>query len=284
MFGYLNVDKNSAEDKEKGLFGTFMCSLCLSTKRLFGNIKRLSVSNDINLFNVLFHSFLNEEVKVEMGKCVLSPFKDRPLIHPNALTDKLACYNMILIYYNLADDLLDERSPVKRIVFASFKKSIGVAKEKELGFYNAVKDEYEKLVALEKNDCCVLDEVCHPFSEISRKLAVCALGDRCTPRIEELCYNLGKWVYLIDALDDLQKDLNKKMYNPILKCFGYDGESVNRFVKKNRNELDFVFYTALYKIAQCFNDMGLEKYVCVLKSVFHKSLRRKTEDVFGRYN
>lgn len=283
MFGYLGIDKKSADNGEKGLFGTFMCALCLSTKNLFGNLKRLSVSNDINLFNILFHSYSDIEVKVVSGKCVLSPFKDRPLILPDNITDKLACFNMILVCFNLADDVSDEKNVYKKIVLSSFKRSLNIAKERERGFYESVKNNYEKLQMLEKTGCVILDELCHPFSLISQSVSEYVLAEKNDVLMSELCYHLGKWVYLIDALDDLEKDIRRKAFNPLLSAFGGKTEDPKVFVRENKEVLEPVFYATLYKIAQCFNDMRLNKYICVLKNVFYKSIRNKTEEVFAKY-
>ena len=100
--------------------------------------------------------------------------------------------------------------------------------------------------------------------------------------ILDLCYNLGKWVYLIDALDDLDKDFKKGSYNPFIACMGgfRDGK---QFVRDNIDDLEFIFYTTLNKIAENFNDLELTKYYCVLRNVLHISIRDKTAEVFGKY-
>ena len=68
MFGYLQPDKTSLSDGQRGLNQTFMCGLCFSTKRLFGNAARLTISDDVNFFNVLFHSFCNVDVQLEHSR------------------------------------------------------------------------------------------------------------------------------------------------------------------------------------------------------------------------
>ena len=64
MFGYVNVDRDKLSDGEKGLYQTFMCGLCISTKKYFPNVARMSVNYDINFFNVLFHSVADVDVEI----------------------------------------------------------------------------------------------------------------------------------------------------------------------------------------------------------------------------
>ena len=141
---------------------------------------------------------------------------------------------------------------------------------------------YFELTDLEMHNCKIFDKVCHPFAELSRVFAKVILGDKANEYILDLCYNLGKWIYLIDALDDLEKDAKKKSYNPFIACFdGY--KDSKQFVKDNIDDLEFVFYSTLNKIAENFNDLDLGKYYCVLKNVLHVSVRDITAKVFAKY-
>ena len=42
--------------------------------------------------------------------------------------------------------------------------------------------------------------------------------------VQLLLYHLGRWIYLIDARDDFQRDQQTKSYNPLLFRFGPDGD------------------------------------------------------------
>ena len=114
MFGYINVEKEGLTQGEYGLWHTFLCGICLSTKKLFGNSSRLTCNFDINFFNVLFHSFLNADAEIYNDRCAASPFKKRSLLRPDEITDKMACANVILMYYSLLDDKLDGNLSAKK--------------------------------------------------------------------------------------------------------------------------------------------------------------------------
>lgn len=284
MFGYINVEKERLSKGEYGLWHTFLCGICLSTKKLFGNASRLTSNFDINFFNVLFHSFLNSDVEIYNDRCAASPFKKRPLVRPDEITDKLAYANVILMYFNLVDDKQDGSfGAKKRAAFGLIKKLFAKAAETEPLLAQTVETRYNELRALEKSGCDVLDMVCEPFAALTRDFAVWALGEEhVNEYILNLCYNIGKWIYLIDALDDLEKDNKRKNYNPLTACFGHTDDARD-FVETNRETLDFVFMTTLNKTAESFNDCNLAKYVCVLKNVIYDFIRNKTKSVFEKY-
>ncbi|MDE7454238.1 MAG: hypothetical protein K2M64_00215 [Clostridia bacterium] len=124
MFGYLDVDKGKLEEGQLGLWQTFMCGLCMSTKAEYGNFPRAFITNDINFFNVLFHSVTQVDVEVEQKTCFSHPLKKRSILKTTALTDQLATANVLLTYWNIYDDVLDDNSLTKKIALKTIKKEI----------------------------------------------------------------------------------------------------------------------------------------------------------------
>lgn len=281
MFGYISIDKQKLNEKEIGLYQTFMCGVCLSTKKLFGDFPRNFVTYDINFFNVLFHSFLEQEVVIDSAKCIASPFKKRTLLRANELTDKVATANVILNYFNIYDDVVDERSLKKRAVLSFYKKAYKKARILMPELDETVEKAYRELRELEKSGCDILDKICHNFANLTQSFAKIILGDKANQYILDLCYNMGKWVYLIDALDDLEKDYKKHNYNPLIAAFG-EYVSAEQFIAKNKDQLTFIFYATLNKIATCYNDMNLTKYVCLLNNVIYDQTRAKTKALLER--
>ncbi len=277
MFGYVDVTK-SLEDGQRGLWQTFMCGLCFSTKKLFGNAPRMFISNDINFFNVLFHSIENVDVTPEQSRCFSHPIKKRSVLKPTPLTDKIAIGNVILTYLNIYDDVIDGGSAKKKAALSLYKKSYRKAQQQWPELDGIICQKYEQLRELEKSNCKSLDIVAHSFATLSQEFCKTVLG-RSDEFAETLCYNVGKWIYLIDALDDAEKDLKQKNYNPFVSC--YNANSVAD-LGKFKEEISFLMYAVLNRIAQSFNDLNLSKYTCVLNNVLFCSIREKTADVLKK--
>lgn len=279
MFGYVNTEKQSLQEGQQGLWQTFMCGLCFSTKNLLGNFPRMFISNDVNFFNVLFHSVKNADVEIENGRCFSYPVKKRTLLKPDALTDSLATANVLLAYWNLYDDVVDGGSFKKKSALKMFKGAYNKAKAALPQLDAALDERYRQLRELEKSDCDSIDLVSHCFASLSQDFCSIILSKDSSGYAETLCYNLGKWIYLIDALDDLEKDVKRGDYNIFVKKY-----KVRNFaeLKPFKDEIVFVMYAVLNRIAQSFNDLNLTKYVCILQNVTYNSIRNKTKEILDR--
>ena len=278
MFGYLDIQKDKLNDGQRGLWQTFMCGLCFSTKKLVGNIPRMTITNDINCFNILFHSILDIDVNIEHKRCFSSPFKKRTVIQMTDLTDKLALANVLLTYWNIHDDVVDGDKG-KKLLQGIYKKYHKKAQPLVKDLDDAIAKRYNQLRQLEKGDCDSIDIVADSFAMLSQDFCNFVLGEKSTEYAQVLCYNLGKWIYLIDALDDAKKDLKSGNYNPFVKC--YNAQSMADLATR-KEEIQFVMYTSLNRIAQSFNDLNLTKYTCLLKNIFFESIRNKTKDILNK--
>ena len=79
------------------------------------------------------------------------------------------------------------------------------------------------------------------------------LGDKVTEFTNGFFYSLGKWIYLIDALDDYDKDVKKGNFNVFYNAYKMpDFESL---IKNNMNDLSFVFNGIFLKIAENFKQI-----------------------------
>ncbi len=278
MFGYLDIQKDKISDGQRGLWQTFMCGLCFSTKKLLGNFPRMFITNDINFFNVLFHSVLDVDVNIQRKKCFSSPVKKRTVIELNELTDKLALANVLLTYWNLQDDVIDGDNR-KRLVAKLFKKYHKKSQKLCRDLDDVIARHYNDLRALERGDCTSIDQISHSFAMLSQDFCKIVLGEHSNDYVETLCYNVGKWIYLIDAIDDAKKDLKSGAYNPFVKC--YNAQSLAD-LSAHKQEINFVMFTALNRIAQSYNDLNLTKYSCILKNLLFDSIRNKTKQILQK--
>ena len=280
MFGYLDIEKDKLEDGQRGLWQTFMCGLCLSTKKLYGNYPRAFISNDVNFFNVLFHSVCNCDVTVTNKRCFSHPIRARSVLDVTELTDKLAVANVLLTYWNIYDDTIDCGSVKKKTALRMFRASYNKAKKDFAELDEMLAKRYGELRELEQSNCDSIDRIAHAFAALSQDFATLVLGEQANGYVQTLCYNLGKWIYLIDALDDVEKDIKRRNYNPFVACY-----NVNSAQELNGkyDGLNFEMFAVLNRIAQAFNDLSLTKYTCILNNVLYESIRNRTKQILNRY-
>ncbi|MBO5866533.1 MAG: hypothetical protein J6Q55_00565, partial [Clostridia bacterium] len=205
--------------------------------------------------------------------------KKRTVIEMTELTDKLSLANVLLTYWNIYDDVVDG-DKAKKLMESIYKKYHKKAQPQVAELDEIIALRYNQLRELEKGDCASIDIVTDSFAMLAQDFCKFILGDKSSDYAETLCYNLGKWIYLIDALDDAKKDLKRGNYNPFVKC--YNAQSIGDLAT-HKEEIQFVMYTALNRIAQSYNDLNLTKYNCILKNILFESIRNKTKDVLAKF-
>ena len=280
MFGYLDIDKGTLEEGQRGLWQTFMCGLCFSTKKLYGNFPRMFISNDVNFFNVLFHSILGADVEIDKSRCFSHPLKKRTVLRETDLTEKLATANVLLTYWNVYDDTVDGGSIAKKTALKTLSRAYNKAKRNFPELDDMLSRRYQELREMETSHCDGIDRIAHAFSQLAQDFATLVLGEHATEHVKTLCYNLGKWIYLIDALDDAKKDVKRHEYNPFVTHYGVD--SFNGLIAQ-RDELQFEMFAVLNRVASAYNDLNLSKYTCLLDNVIYKSIRNKTSAILLKY-
>ncbi|MBR2870230.1 MAG: hypothetical protein IKB98_02465, partial [Clostridia bacterium] len=83
-----------------------------------------------------------------------------------------------------------------------------------------------------------------PFGQMIAQIVKEIVGDVYSEDLYLLSYNLGKWIYLIDALDDFDKDIKKQNYNVFVNSFK-DVKTKEEFIKIHIKEILEIFTQVL---------------------------------------
>lgn len=237
MFGYISPDSPYLFIKDETLYKAMYCGMCKSIGKSCGGFSKTALTYDIAFMSALLHNISGCDVKIEKRRCALHLIKRRPMAIPDDISLLLGCVNTVLAYYKLLDDRADGD---KKGVFAFMYKR---------GFKKALKrhPEVEKIIrrgtdnqrTLEKAGCAVIDEACEPTANMMKDISRYCLKDSATEHTDALCYDIGKWIYLADALDDYDKDVKKGRYNVLYNAFGEREKA--QAVQKNGDEINFLF-------------------------------------------
>jgi hypothetical protein len=138
----------------------------------------------------------------------------------------------ILSYYKMKDDLADEGVAKRmlvnltRPVLASAKKRADLEPLAEI-----VKDRLERITAIEKERRPSIDEPAELFGELLGEIFSYGLSGSDRVVTYECGYHLGKFILLVDAIDDYEDDLKTGKYNPYVISYG--GASLTYENKQN---------------------------------------------------
>lgn len=237
MFGYINPSTPNLFIKDDILYKALYCGMCKSIGKGCGNVARGALTYDTAFMSALLHNIKNCDVKIEKRRCILHLIKRRPMAREDELSVIIGCMNTVLAYHKLLDDRQDgEKKGMFSFVFRrGYRRA--VRKHPEIG--RIVEECMLSQRELEKSGCSIIEQACEPTAEMMRRLSDYALGEYATEDTGALMYDIGKWIYLADALDDYDKDVKKGRYNVLFNAFGKDtkAEAVAAF----GDEINFIF-------------------------------------------
>lgn len=276
MFGYVKTDFPNMYVKDTVLYKAMYCGLCKGLGKACGQKSRLVLNYDLTFLSVLLHNLLNIDVKIEKQRCVIHQIRKRSIAIPDALTERIAALNVILAYYKLNDDVLDNGKGKLKKSF--FKSSYKKAKLKEPILDKIVKERYAELIKLEKKQCDSIDIISDPFGKMLSEVVEVLASEIADDNVKELTYNLGKWIYLIDALDDFDKDKKKKNFNVFINMFPeIDGK--DKLIENKKEEIIITFAAVLNRISELSKSLNYKFNHDLTDNVLMRGLNIQTKTV-----
>ena len=213
MFGYIAIYEPELKMKDYRKYRAYYCGLCQTLKKRYGSIGQMTLSYDMTFVVLLLNSLYEYEVTKTEGRCKVHPLKKRPILQSTA-TEYAADMNMVLSYYHLKDDWEDERKLKSAFGTAVLKRKIRKLEQKYPRQCRVIATELGQISRYEKENSTEIDEISGCFGRIMGEVLVCR-EDQWEKRLRRLGFFLGKYIYLMDAYEDLEKDLEKGLYNPL---------------------------------------------------------------------
>lgn len=274
MFGYVKTDFPHLYIKDTVLYKAMYCGLCKAIGKSCGQKGRILLNYDLTFLSVFLHNVLGEDIKIEQQKCVIHQIRKRPIALIDSLTERIACLNVILAYHKLKDDIID--SGKGRLSKSYFNSTYKRAKSKEPKIDKIVEQRYIELLDYEKKQGDSIDISADPFGNMIADVVKEFAGDKFDENLQIISYNLGKWIYLIDALDDFDKDIKKNNYNVFANCYK-DVKDKQSLIDKHQQDLVFIFSTTLVCISQAANNIEYKFNHDLIDNVFMRGLSVQTK-------
>lgn len=283
MFGYIVPDKPELKIKEYELFRAYYCGLCKSMGRSFGLLSRFALNYDSVFLGLLLSSVHNEVPVLKKESCIANPVKRKWIVKESPYIDFAADINVLLTYYKLMDNIRDEGGWIPRLACMAFRSGYRNAASENRQLDEIISASVSAQVLLEKQKCNSVDEAAEPFADMLRQLLSAGYrGDgKSVPRILGwIGYNLGKWIYIIDAFDDIEKDIRSGSYNPILQQYRYKNQDVRDFKAEIAEEIRINLLQALSQASGAVELLEL-KNKGIINNIVYEGLYGKTEKVLN---
>lgn len=218
MFGYVKVNKDELKIREYNVYKSYYCGLCKTLKSEYGYFSRFCLNYDSVFLALLLSSVTEDEYSCKNQVCIAHPTKKTPIMEINSSLKYSATAMIILALLKLEDDIRDEKSIKAMIIYFLLLNTKRKVKKNYKELYNNCRTQINKLSNLEKNKCYDVDELSDVFANLLKSLFVPDfIDDKNIKRIlAHMGYMLGRFIYIIDAYEDMEKDKKKKSFNPFI--------------------------------------------------------------------
>lgn len=298
MFGYVLPDSRTMERRDFAMFQAAYCGLCLSTKKKYGNFPRFTTNYDSAVLGLLLIEATKPQIEFGAARCIGDP-RRKVYVKDCDLWQTLVDVNMIMCGYKLEDDRNDGggHGVMRRLLKKPFETARGNLPEID-GIFRAG---YERLRGMEKANVASLDRTSDCFASMLRDMLLAVVRDkkdksaagdvyydmshtdeRYTENLAGLGYNIGKYVYLADALDDIEEDAAAKRYNPFLAVWpglGKGGRA--EYIEAHRGEISFALASTINRARACFGALPLTHVGGLLSNIVNDGLRRKADELLS---
>ena len=215
MFGCVIPNQAALSPEAQARYRTAYCGLCRRIGALHGLRGRLTLSYDLTFLNLLLSSLYEGETECVQG-CGHCPIHPVRKIHwrSSGPTDYCADLSVALHYYNAQDKWNDDHS----LLGLGFEKLLAAPTQDAAARWprqcEAIRSCLDQLAEYEAAGSEDLDAVSGCFGQLMAELFDYK-QDHWSPELRSIGFHLGKYLYLLDAYDDLERDQRKGAYNPL---------------------------------------------------------------------
>ena len=271
MFGYVVMNKPEIKFKDFDMYRSFYCGLCRELKERYGLSGQITLTYDMTFVILLLSGLYEPPTKKGSTRCIVHPVRRQP-VRKNAITEYAADMNIFLTYYKCKDDCNDERS-IPGLIFGKLlegkeKKSEKLWSKKVQTIVSCL----DELSALEKENATDIDRVSGCFGRIMAEIFAYR-EDVWEPTLRRMGFYFGKFIYLLDAYDDVEEDVKKGNYNPFSKDYIIKG-----FDDRVKNMLMMM----MAETCREFEKLPIIKYTDILRNILYSGVWCRFENVSGK--
>ena len=232
MFGYVRPALDRLNQEQKDAYQSAYCGLCHALGKRHGWLARMTLQYDFTFLAIVLAA--GEEDRLSCLRCPAHPFRKPRACLTGGRLDAAADQSMILTWHKLSDDVDDHgffMGLPYRFVRRLFRRAYRRAAAAQPEFDARTREGLARLRELEEARSPQLDRAADAFARILACAAQAVPEEGARRALGQLLYHLGRWIYLMDAWDDLDDDRRMGRYNPLDARF--QGQA-----RENRDYLD----------------------------------------------
>lgn len=268
MFGYIVLNKPEIKIKDFEEYRSFYCGLCRELREKFGLAGQVSLTYDMTFVILLLDGLYEPGIRKGTTRCIMHPVR-KQMVRKSIVTEYAADMNLLLTYYKCMDDWKDERKLI-RLGYAKLLEG----KNEETA--QAYQKKAEKILALleqlsrwERAGERDIDKMAGCFGKIMEEVFAYK-EDIWEKSLRRMGFYLGKFIYLLDAYEDVEKDAENGNYNPFSKDYIIEG-----FEERTRQLLIMMLAEACRE----FEKLPIIRHGDILRNILYSGVWCRFESV-----
>ena len=268
MFGYINVNGEQLSEESKKMYQSYNCGLCQRLGANCGKKGQLLLNYDMTFLVVLLTGLYETKNVEKTFTCFMHPTKRR-IAFESEVSDYCAAMNVLLAYHNLMDDWKDEKNHSKKLFADLLRKDYNRFAEQYPRQVQAIEHYMKSLVEYERAGETNVDLPAGLTGEMLGELFAWK-KDEWYDELKTLGYYMGKFIYMMDAYEDVDKDTKKGSYNPL--C-----------ILKQENPNDFetlcrlMMTSVMSECAKSFERLPIILHADILRNILYSGVWSKYE-------
>ena len=272
MFGYVRINKMDLTFREYENYKGYYCGLCKYLKENHGEISRLGLNYDITFLIVILTAIYKPKPSIFQERCVVSPFKKKKKLI-NEITEYAASMNVLLTYYKLEDNLLDDKGIKDIFAYNLYKNKLNLAHNKYPQKSKIIKEQMNLLNKLEQEKEYNIDKVSNTFGEIMGEIFAYKT-DKYEEDLRKIGFNIGKYIYILDAYEDLEEDYKKGRYNPFIEYINNKEELKQR--------VDRLVSMSLGLLSSSINNLNIQVNRGIIENIVYSGVYLRYKNILNK--
>lgn len=215
LFGYVMINKADMKVKDFDSYQSYYCGLCQSLKKEYGKLGQFTLTYDMTFLVILLTGLYEPAIEQHMFRCMAHPVKKKQSFE-NQYSRYAADMNILLSYQKMLDDAKDEKKLSKRFLTFVLKGKYKLAKKKYPEKAERMEYLLQALNEAEQQREQNVDVPSGLFGELTASMFRYQ-EDEWADDLSRMGFYLGKFIYILDAYDDIEKDIKSGSYNPLIE-------------------------------------------------------------------
>lgn len=282
MFGFIRPVKSELRVREADRFQQVYCGLCHAIRARYGRFYTLFLSYDMTFYALVIGSDQADTPPPCRKRCDAHPLTRRPCAAPDDALARAADVSVLLTYHKFRDSLADEKGAKRALAWLLCRlgrRGYNRARERLPAADREIIAALDDLQQLERERCDSMDRAADASARMTAAV-VPRTGDDRERVLRQMFYHVGRWVYLLDAAQDVAEDLAQDNYNPVVLRYGLKTPEL----KEIREPLERTLERSLADICMAYDLLDIGRDADLVRNIIFLGMPLVTKQVLdGTY-